>query len=134
MALREDWEEYASAPAEEKYLEVASAIYQFVEIFEFASRLAKTDIYKNGMNINIQIFKTRGRKLVLFNGLLPGNFECSNEETISCFDEKPGVVDMISNPDAYAAKAVKKTFSIFGFTWRAEGYIEGYQKKIRQGL
>lgn len=135
LALREDWERSTTAtkPKKGKDLEVASTIYQFIEIFEFASRLAKTDIYERGMNINIQIFKTKERELFLLNGLLPGNFKCSTEETISCFEEKLNITDIVSSPDRYAAQAAKKTLSIFGFT-RSEKYIEGHQNKLRKGL
>ncbi len=135
LALREDWERSDFTKTQEKpCLEVSSTIYQLVEIFEFASRLAaKTDIYKNGININIQIFKTKNRKLHLFNGSLPGEFTGSNEENISCFNTTLTTAELISNPDKCAAQAAKKTFSLFGFE-RSDGYIKSHQKKIRKGL
>ncbi len=72
LAIREDWfeedgwyQDLAKQIKPRMALSVVGTIYQITEIYEFLSRLARSDMYNEGVDVNISLNNTLNRKLWL---------------------------------------------------------------------
>jgi hypothetical protein len=71
VALRDDWAEHSgwgitenkNTKAGTTLNTIGEVIYEFTEIFEFLSRLAKSGLYDDGVKVSLTLYKTKGRML-----------------------------------------------------------------------
>lgn len=92
-AMEEDWLKEDSFFGEElkkieagTILDIPWAVYRITEVFEFAARLARKGLYKDGMEINVLLGNVSGRRLEIMTDRL---------RAMSLFEEYKAVIDNI---------------------------------------
>lgn len=111
-------------------LGVGDTIFTFVEILEFASRLALTDVGDEQMHIDIKVGNTKGRNLYIDSSRFRWPFDYPHITQMNNYPysvEKPRA-DLISNYKSIAIDASQQFFKRFG--WEAsKEIIEGWYEK-----
>lgn len=135
VALREDWYkentivEQPDRKISSEILNIIETIYFMTEIFEFLARLTKVSIYKDGVNISIQLINTQER--ILFSEYRIGRClpHYKTGATQITFEKKYKYKEIIENPSQLAREAILYFFERFG--WKpSASIIEDHQTKL----
>lgn len=124
LALREDWTRedpyYSGDPRwirePGSSLSIIGTIYQITEIFEFLSRLGKSGLYEEGVQLNLSLNNTEGRSLWLNH---PDRMPLSEDyrtgaEAIQ-FEERYSKDVFVLNPKETAFNIIVNIFDTFGW-------------------
>jgi len=142
------WEDYLAEyrglfgnkdPAADKFppgtiLDVIGALFTITEIFLFASRLAKKDVFGKSLEIQLQLHNTNERKLVITEGLrhLNENYICQIDDII--LENKTFSVDeILTNHSKLAMDTTLELFDRFNWSYDEKSLrnvLTGDQKKV----
>jgi hypothetical protein len=120
FAIAGEWRDQSSNwPADQRWmpgccLHYIDTIYEFVEIFEFASRLALSPAGATSMHVEIELKGLQGRKLVTTDIMvsLSGEYVTQMADWNYAWDGSQ--TDLIARPRELAAVATKELFAQFG--------------------
>jgi hypothetical protein len=100
------------------FVDLLNSLYRFIEIFEFAKRLAQSTQYQSPVDITIQMHAISGFELTApMTRVLPPTYVCS--ATDISIDTSSTLVDLIANQRLYALRAFNRfleRFSLIGLT------------------
>ncbi len=122
LALRDDWSELSGwgitgnrdVKVGKSLNTIGEVIYEFTEIFEFLSRLAKNGLYDEGVKVSIELHNTKGRVLTTSgNRILFGEY-ISDMETIP-YERVCSKEEMITEPKELAFDAILHFFERFNW-------------------
>jgi len=121
FAITGDWRDQSSNwPAENgwapsRYLYYIDTVYEFVEIFEFAARLALSPAGAPSMLVEVQLHGLQGRRLVSTDIMvcLSGDFVTQMSDWNHRWEGSQ--TDLIARPHELAAEAARELFARFGF-------------------
>ena len=121
LALREDWVgpndfiPYQPLKPGEK-LEILSTLYLFTEIFEFMSRLTRSGLYENGVEIFITLNNTLNRELCIMDtGRTPLYDKYQTKMSSIKFEKEYSKAEIISKPKELALNALSYFLERFGW-------------------
>lgn len=122
LALREDWatergwrtDKYAIKPM--TLLGVTGLVYQVTEIYHFIARLAASGIYRDGVELVVELHNTKGRKLWIEDPLRADFFEerKTGAETIR-WEKAHTKEELLQQPTKLALKAILYVCDRFGW-------------------
>jgi len=143
LALREDWPREGSWQSRQgEKIEpgtvlsiTGTVIYQVTEFFEFLSRLGRTGIYDEGVNVSISINNTKGRKLYVSDpnrGRLLATYDTGAERIE--FSRQYTKDDIVTKPRELALEAILFIFDHFGWHKPSTDMIKSDQEKLLHKL
>jgi hypothetical protein len=136
--VKEDWRDHSElSPLPSNWqpgqlLPITDTVYHFTEIFEFAARLALTDIYAvdDRVHLEVSLHGLKGRQLYADDpkrALLFGLRPASVEEFAQTFE--PSRIELIANTHELALQAASQLFDLFH--WQpAPGVLQDIQAEF----
>jgi hypothetical protein len=126
FAISGDWRDQSNNwPADNgwapgRYLYYIDTVYEFVEIFEFAARLALSAVGAPSMRVEVQLHGLQGRRLVSTDIMvcLSGDYVTQMPDWNHRWEGSQ--TDLIARPRELAAEAVQELFARFGFDVSSE--------------
>ncbi len=120
FAITGDWRDQSSnSPADNGWapgrsLDYIDTIYEFVEIYEFAARLAFSSAGASSMHVEVQLHGLQGRRLVSTDIMV-----CLTEDYVTQMSEwshrwEGSQTELIARPGELAAGATRNLFARFG--------------------
>lgn len=123
LAFREDWGDRDGWDVVEnsntepnKYLSIVGTIYEITEVFEFLSRLARENLYDEGVKVSISLHNTENRKLRMedpMRGFLLDEYKTALKEI--SFSKTYNKEDLITKPQELALEAIVYIFDRFNW-------------------
>jgi len=122
FSMIEDWQQNVSTifgnkikPLDFKGLEINSIIYKLTEIIEFTSRLAIKEVFGDAIELNIELFDTKDRKLFFWNSsrFLSQNYTCTNSKI--SINRTYSISEIIGNSTEIAMNLALYIFESFNF-------------------
>ena len=98
-----------------KYFSIVGAIYKITEIFEFASRLVRENLYDEGVKISISLHNTENRILRMENSSRSLFDEYKTAINEMSFSNSYNKEDLITKPQDLALKAIVYFFDRFNW-------------------
>lgn len=140
LALREDWLEESMFGFPEnmkgkKILGVTGTLFTLTEIFEFARRLAKQNIFDETLRINIELFDINERELWI-ESPVRGHFFSPKKvktETLWKWEKVYRSDEIISDTSQLSLKAVLNLFELFGWENPPKNTFMDDQRKFLEG-
>lgn len=138
LALREDWfgrsslvDKRLSKIKPREIISIIGTVYQLTEIYEFLSRLNKESIYKDGVEISINLNNTKNRRLEL---LEPGRAPLfqkykTNAKSIK-FSRSYSEKEIAEKSQELALEAILHFFYRFGWNNPPIEVIKEDQRKL----
>lgn len=132
-AVDEDW---TDNDYQKPYLGVINAIYTVTEIFMFLRNLCNNGLYEESINVEIVLFKTLNRQLVIDadrRGRLRAEYRC-RIKNITLFNDDLELNAIIDNYDSVALKCIMELFQKFNWDNAPESFFKKDQKDIIRGF
>ncbi|MGO9917501.1 MAG: hypothetical protein ACLQIB_22715, partial [Isosphaeraceae bacterium] len=120
FAITGDWRDQSrNWPAENGWasgrdLNYIDTVYEFVEIFEFAARLALSSAGATSMCVEIELHGLRGRELVSTDAMVPLSGGYVTQMPDWNYAWAGSQTDLIARPRQLAAEATRDLFAPFG--------------------
>ncbi len=114
------------------YFSIINFLYTVTEIYEFATRLCQSEIYKDKLNIDIQLNNIHGFMLAADKNRRWDQDYHSDEDTL-LFNKEYIADDMIVFSHKYALDTVIHFFERFGWLSPTESLLKEEQDKFLRG-
>lgn len=112
-------------------LDIVHVIFRVTEIFEFFSRLVKQKIYEDTIIVEIALFKTNERKLVILDPVrvpLVADYKAAAPEII--FKKEYTAQEVINKPAELALEVILFIFERFNWNNPSIGMIKSDQRRL----
>jgi len=124
--LEDYWKENVGVNS--RWLGEVSTLYRVTEIYEFATRLAMKDVFKNGVIISIKLEGMKDRQL--FEPDRPWVWKYISNYNDIAIESKLSIVELIASAHNEAINKTMEIYSKFGFTNPSKVILSAEQQRL----